>query len=68
MNQNELMSKKEKKVCTVLSYAAHFLILAFVVTGYASISALASLVVISVEIMSSEVGIKICSICAGIKK
>ena len=28
MNQNELMSKMHKKVCTTLSYIEHFLILA----------------------------------------
>ena len=31
--QNELMSKKQKKVCTTLNYIGHFLILASTITG-----------------------------------
>ena len=44
MNQNELISKKYKKVYTILNYIEHLLILASVVTGCVSISAFASLV------------------------
>ena len=33
INQNELMSKKPKNVCTTLSYIAHFLILGPIITG-----------------------------------
>ena len=33
------MSNKKKKVCTTLNYTEHFLILAFAITGYVSISA-----------------------------
>ena len=33
INQNELMSKKPKKVCTTLSYIEHFLILGSIITG-----------------------------------
>ena len=43
INQNELMSKKHKKVCTTLNYIKHFLILASTITGCISISAFASL-------------------------
>ena len=41
--QNELMSRKHKKVCTTLNYIEHFLILAFTITGCISISGFASL-------------------------
>ena len=47
IKQNELMSKKHKKVCTTLNYIEHFLILASTITGCVSISAFASLVCIS---------------------
>ena len=42
INQNELMSKKHKKVCTTLNYIEYFLILACTITGCVSISAFAS--------------------------
>ena len=42
IEQNELMSKKHKKVCMALHYLEHFLILASTVTGCISISAFAS--------------------------
>ena len=41
--QNELMSRKHKKVCTTLNYIEHFLILASTITGCISISGFASL-------------------------
>ena len=53
------MSTKHKKVCSDSSYIEHFLILIYLVTGYASISAFASLVVIPIGIMSSPTGLKI---------
>ena len=65
-NQNEFMSKKHKKVCRVLSYIEHLLILVSTVTGCASISPFA-LVGIPVNIASSAVGLKIFVITAGIK-
>ena len=43
IEENELMSKKPKKICTILNYAEHFLILASTITGCNSISAFASL-------------------------
>ena len=49
IDQNELMTKKHKKVCTTLNYIEHFLILASVVTGCISISAFASLLGILVQ-------------------
>ena len=62
------MSNKDKKVCATLNYIKHFLILASAVTGWVSISVLASLLGIHVGITSSAVGLKICAITAGIKK
>ena len=66
--QNELISKKHKKICKVLNYTEHSLIVSSTVTGCVSISALASLVGIPVGIASSAVTIKISVITAGIKK
>ena len=43
IEENELMSKKPKKICTFLNYTEHFLILASTITGCNSISAFASL-------------------------
>ena len=41
IKQNELISKKHKKLCKILNYIEHFIlnILAFTVTGCVSISA-----------------------------
>ena len=44
INQNELMSKKDRKVITILNDIEHLLILVSTVTGCVSISAFASLV------------------------
>ena len=49
-----------------LNYIEYFLILACTVTGHISISAFASLLGISVGIMSSAIGLKICAIPTGI--
>ena len=68
VKQNELMSRKHKKVCTTLNYIEHFLILASTITGCVSISAFASLIGIPIGITSSAIGLKICAITAGIKK
>ena len=66
--QNELMSKKHKKVCTTLNCIEHFLILASAITGSISISAFTSVIGIPVGITSSVIGLKICAIAARIKK
>ena len=58
INQNELMSKKHKKICTTLNYIEHFLILASTITGYISISAFTSLIGIPVGIASPAKGLK----------
>ena len=65
--QNELMSKKHKKVCITLNYIEHFLILASTITGCISISTFASLFSIPIGIKSSVIVLKICAITAGIK-
>ena len=44
IRQNELMSKKHKKVCKTLNYIEHFLILSSTTTGCILISAFASLI------------------------
>ena len=67
IEQNELMSKKHKKVCTILNYIEHFLILALTITGCISISAFTSLLGIPIRFMSSAIRLKICAIAAGIK-
>ena len=56
--QNELMSRKHKKVCTTLNYIEHFLILVFTVTGCISISAFASLLGIPIGMMNSAIVLK----------
>ena len=68
MKQNELMSKKHKKVCTTLNYIEHFLIVASSITECISISVFASLIGIPIGITSSAKELKICAITAGIKK
>ena len=55
-----MTSKKHKKTCTILNYVEHLLILVS--------TTCASLVVISVGIVSSAAQLKICKITAGIKK
>ena len=57
INQNELMSKKKKNLCTTLNYIKHFCILGSTITAYIAISA-----------FTSFIGLKICAIAAGIKK
>ena len=63
--QNELMSRKHKKVCTTLNYIEYVLILASTIAGCISISAFASLIGIPIGITSSAIGLKTCAIAAG---
>ena len=60
IDQNELISK----VCWVLNYIEHLLILVSTVTGCVFISDFVSLLGISVGITSSTIGLKIYSITA----
>ena len=68
IEQNELMSRKHKKVCTTLIYIENFLILASTITRCISIFAFASLIGIPIGITSFAVGLKICATASGIKK
>ena len=67
ISPNELMSKKHKKISTILNYFELFLILASAVTGYVSISGFAPLIGISIRTTSSVIGLRICAITARIK-
>ena len=62
------MCKKHKKVCGVLNYIEHLLILVSTVTGCVSVSDFSSLVGIPVGITSSAIGLEICVVTAGMKK
>ena len=57
-----------KKTCKCLNYAGNHLILAATVTGSFSFFLFTSLAANPVRITSSAIGLKICSITAGIKK
>ena len=59
--------KSIKKTCKYSNYVEHLLILASTITGCVSLTALTSLVVVPVGIVSSAVGLNICAITAGIK-
>ena len=56
------MIKKHKKVCVILKYIEHLLILDYAVTGCISISSFAYLVGVLVAIGSYVVGLEICVI------
>ena len=62
------MSKKHKKVCATLNYIEQFHILVSAVAGCIPISVFVSLIGVPIGIMSSAIGIKVCTITAGIKK
>ena len=66
IKQIELISKKQKKVCS--NYIGHFLILASTITRCVSISAFATLIGIPIGITSSAIALKIRATTAGIKK
>ena len=66
--QNELLTRKHKTVCTTLNYIEQIHILVSAITACISTSAFAYLLCIPIKIMSSAIGLKICAIAAGIKK
>ena len=68
IEQNELMSRKHKKICTTLNYIEHFLVLASAITGYISVAAFSCFLGIPIGINCSAIGLKICEIAAGIKR
>ena len=70
INQNEFISKKQKKVCTTLTYITHFIFsttIASTIAGCTSISVFVSLLGVPIRITSSPMGWKICAIATGIK-
>ena len=67
IDQNELMSRKDKKLWTTQNFIEHFLILAFTIIVSISISAFASLLGVPIEIARSEKGLKICAIAVEIE-
>ena len=68
INQNELMSKKRKKVRAILNYIEHILILGSTVTQCVFISAFSSWLGIPIGTTSSGIGLKICAIIAAVQK
>ena len=59
IEQNELITIKQKKVCTALNYIEHFFTLASIISGCISIYAFTSLIGILIEITSSAIRLKI---------
>ena len=68
IDQNELTSNENKKLCMTLNYIENFFTLVFASTICVSISAFASLVDIITGVMSSTIGSNICAIIAIVKK
>ena len=68
INQNELTSKKHKKICRVWNYIEHSLIIISATSGCVSIPAFASLNAILIGITSYAMGVIISVITAEIKK
>ena len=65
IKQNELISRKYKKVCKTLNYIEHSLILVSTITGYILISDFASLIGIAIGITSSTIGLNFfCNSCS----
>ena len=62
------MSKKHKRICRILNYTDHSLIVVSTITVCISISTFAYLVGIPIGFTSSAIGLKVCAITAGIKK
>ena len=62
-----MISKKHKKVPTILNYIEHFFVLPSAVTRGISISAFASLILIPRGITSFALGLKMCAITVAIK-
>ena len=60
----EFMSEKHPKICRALNKFEHFLVFVSAVNGCVSISTFSSLVIVSTDIASSAVELKIfCYIC-----
>ena len=67
IDQNELTSKKQKKVTSNLNHTEYLLISVSAITGCVSVSDFASLLGISTGITSSAIGLINCAITAAIK-
>ena len=65
---NDLMREKHKKVFSAFNFFEYFQDFFSTVSGCVSISAFGSIVGVSVGISSFALGIKICTLIAGIKK
>ena len=66
--ENELTSRKHRKIRAIPNYIECILILASTVNGSILISAFASMFGIPIGITSSVTGLKICAMAAGIEK
>ena len=66
--ENELTSRKHRKIRAIPNYIECILILASTVNGSTLISAFASMFGIPIGITSSVTGLKICAMAAGIEK
>ena len=68
VEQNESMSKRDKKVCATLNYIEHIIILVSTITRCILISAFASLIGIPIGITRYSIGLKIYAIAAAVYK
>ena len=68
LKKQNLMNKKNRKVCKGLNYIEESLISVSAVTGCVSISVFASLTGIPIDMTSSGLGLNICAKTTGTKK
>ena len=68
IQESKLMISKQKKVCTILSYADGIPILDIAVTRCVSILTFTSVISIPIGITSSSIGLTICRLTASTKK
>ena len=66
--QNDLFIKKHKKVCKILSYIEHSLVLLSEISGCVTTFAFTSLIGIPIGLVSFKVRLNICAITEAIKK
>ena len=67
INRNEMMRKKHTNICRVLNYSPYLRIVISTITGFITVFAFTSLIVISIGIKSSAIGLEIFVITAGLK-
>ena len=68
IDQNELMSKKDKELCMILNHIEHILSLASAATAFISTFAFTSLVGIPIGVTKFAVGLRTRAITTTIKK